>query len=137
MPGNWGYLICCGLLSLGLLSSVQAHEAHCKDTELGATMAEMKKPYKALRKSVREGDEMRYQALAKQLIELSLTARDQRPLLVNEEQRKMTNYQAQMDKLLGLLEQLSHSPAESASGLLERIQKLRKQGHKRFRKDCD
>ncbi|MDX1452361.1 MAG: cytochrome b562 [Oleiphilaceae bacterium] len=125
-------------LLLTLCSGVSlAHEAHCKDTPLGATMADMKKPYKALRKAVREGDEASYQQLANELLTQSKEARDQRPLLVSEKQRKMANYQKEMDKLISLLEQLSQSPAESAQGLLDQIQQLRKQGHKKFRKDCD
>ncbi|MDX1453099.1 MAG: cytochrome b562, partial [Oleiphilaceae bacterium] len=90
-----------------------------------------------LRKAVREGDEASYQQLAKELLTQSQEARDQRPLLVSEKQRKMANYQKEMDKLIGLLEQLSQSPAESAKDLLDQIQQLRKQGHKKFRKDCD
>ncbi len=114
-----------------------AHEGHCEDTDLGATMAEMKKPYKALRKAVKAGDEALFQQLAAELLEQSRTAREQRPLLVSEQQRKMAKYQQQMDKLIELLSALSQSKASDAPALIEQIQKLRKQGHKRFRKECD
>lgn len=125
------------ILLLAIATPMVAHEAHCKDTPLGATMADMKKPYKALRKAIRDQAPPRYQALAKELLALSEKARDQSPLLVTEKKRNYAKYQDKMDEQISLLRELSISKPEQAPALLDQLQALRKQGHKRFRKECD
>lgn len=119
-----------------------AHQAHCEDTKLGDLMNQMKKSYKQLRKSVKKEDFSRAEHLAEELIRLSSEAHEHSPLKMKEDTKlKLADYQTamrEMDETLNALQlSIKQQQEDAIQDHLDKLNKLKKSGHKKFRMDCD
>ena len=137
-------LIFAASAGLMLLTSIEAfaHAAHCKDTELGELMKEMKQELKGYVKSFKQSDQTAMQQHLDELIRDSQEAKALIPLKYENHTSgsvDIQRYQKGMQELLDMLEQLNQAGTDKRriKALLAEVKQHSKDGHEAFRKDCD
>lgn len=141
------------LLLIFLVNPVMAHEAHCRDSELGGLMKEMKSDLKKYVSSFRHKDINGMKMSLDDLILNTTKSKDKIPLkfsdreghsilsnedLNNEQEKLYFEYVEEVDKLLMLLNQLRNEKNDiEIKKLLVSIKEHTKNSHKEYREECD
>lgn len=134
------------LLIAAILFSAQAygHAGHCEDTDLGATMADMKKMNKRLKKAVRKDDFEAVTKYASALKKAGLESAEYAPLMYKGQAEKFASleqdyqgYYQKMDQVLTqMLAAASAQDSEQVETLFDQLNNNRKKAHKAFQKEC-
>lgn len=137
-------LIFAASAGLMLLTSTEtfAHAAHCKDTELGELMKNMKQELKSYVQSFKQSDQAAMQQHLNELIKDSEAAKELIPMKYEKQSAgsvDIQRYQKGMDELLDLFQRLNQTAGDKAAikPLLAEIKQHSKDSHEYFRKDCD
>ena len=150
--------------ALALVSvTANAHSEHCKDTELGSVMKDMKSELKAYVDAFKDDDQTAMQQHAAQLITNAKEARQLIPMKLQDSEHHMPgmegmdhsnmpdmegmdhnthmahmSYTKGIDELLVLFGQLQQvDDKKLVKNTLIELKKHSKRSHKEFRMDCD
>lgn len=136
----------CALLLAAFMLSTQAygHAGHCEDTDLGATMADMKKMNKRLKKAVRKDDFEAVTKYAAALKKAGTESAEYEPLMYKGQAEKFASleddyhaYYQKMDQILTqMLAAASAQDSEQVEALFDQLNGNRKKAHKAFQKEC-
>jgi len=130
-----------------LISTTAFAQGSCESTDLYQYMDDLKTELKSFSFEVKTGDLAKAATRVDVMIELLKKSREEEPFLFTEKELKgeelafrQSQYQQGIDRLIGKFEEIetaiqSNNKAE-LKGLLSKVGKSRKKGHRAFNGDC-